>query len=297
MASTFDHTATWDDWDKPGGQKALSEPDRAAEPQQGRGMRHFDQLLRTIEGEIIPRLMLAHRTAHETTVSPVVCDRGLGVEEVAEFTGLVLRHDILVASSYLEAMRTQGVPLETLFLELLAPTARRLGDLWNTDLCSFAEVTLGLGRLQQLLRDLTPSFHHESDYRCTGHRALLAPAPGEQHTFGVFMVAEFMRRAGWDVCEERTASLGGLLGRVRGERFDLVGLSLSSETRLDELSNSIRTLRRSSRNPEIGVMVGGSLFISEPDLVARVGADATAGDARCAPGQAEGLLQLLANRR
>ena len=30
-----------------------------------------------------------------------------------------------------------------------------------------------------------------------GRTALIAPTPGEEHTFGLFMVIEFLRRAGW----------------------------------------------------------------------------------------------------
>ena len=59
----------------------------------------------------------------------------------------------------------------------------------------------------------------------------------------------------------------------------------------------IRALRRASRNRAIGVLVGGPLFIDHPELVARVGADATAIDGGQAPIQAQNLLALLARRR
>ena len=34
-----------------------------------------------------------------------------------------------------------------------------------------------------------------------GRRILLTAVPGEQHSFGLYMVAEFFRRAGWDVVD------------------------------------------------------------------------------------------------
>lgn len=290
MAGVLDQAANWDDWGQ--GDSEASDSADGSLPDRGQ----FEKLLRTIEGEIIPRLMLAHRSVQDAHVALGCVDRRLSEEDVAEFTTLVLRHDILVASSYVDAMRSQGVALESLFLDLLAPAARRLGDLWDADLASFAEVTLGLGRLQQLLRDLTPSFQYEAETRPIGHRVLLAPSPGETHTFGLFMVGEFMRRAGWDVWEERTSASAALVGWVRREHFDVVGLSLSCETRLEELASCVRALRRASRNADLGVMVGGSLFQRQPELVARVGADATATDARSAPAQAESLVALLARR-
>jgi methanogenic corrinoid protein MtbC1 len=118
-------------------------------------------------------------------------------------------------------------------------------------------------------------------------------SPGEQHMFGISMVAEFFRRSGWDVVGGPTAKPGDLIGMVRGESYEVVGLSLSGEARLDGLAARIRELRRASRNRAVRVMVGGQVFNDRPDLVALVGADATAADARAAPGQASELLNLL----
>jgi methanogenic corrinoid protein MtbC1 len=250
-------------------------------------------LAHTIENEIIPRLMLARRAA---PAAPAVrADAAtLGAEEVAELARLVLAHDAVVAAAYVEAMRTQGASLESLYLELLAPAARRLGELWDADLCDFSEVTLGLGRLQQVLRELSPAFRGESARPESGRRALLAPLPGDQHTFGLVMVAEFFLRAGWDVCAGPVATSRDLPALVRSGWFDVVGLSLGSEMRLDALATCIRSIRRASCNQSIGVMVGGPVFAQHPEYVALVGADATAFDGQQALVQAENLLALLA---
>jgi hypothetical protein len=55
-------------------------------------------------------------------------------------------------------------------------------------------------------------------------------------------------------------------------------------------------MRRASRNPALGVLVGGRVFVERPELVALVGADATASDARQAALQAESLRRLMAGR-
>jgi methylmalonyl-CoA mutase cobalamin-binding subunit len=111
------------------------------------------------------------------------------------------------------------------------------------------------------------------------------------------MVAEFFRRAGWDVWDEPAVPANAnLVQLVRAERFDIVGLSLASEIHLDGLARGIRALRRASRQRSVGILVGGPLFVEHPDLVARVGADATAIDGGQAPVQAENLLRLLVSR-
>ena len=54
-------------------------------------------------------------------------------------------------------------------------------------------------------------------------------------------------------------------------------------------------IRAKSRNPSVGVMVGGKPFIDHPELVARVGADCTANDGRRAAIEAARLLNMLAH--
>jgi methanogenic corrinoid protein MtbC1 len=257
-------------------------------------------LVRTIEGEIIPRLMLAHRFAPERSLFPETQGRSPGVEDVAELSRLVLAHEADVAASFVAAMRAQGMPLETIFLELLTPTARRLGELWEADLCDFTQVTVGLWRLQQVLRELGPAFEHEGqalgERREHGRRVLLVAAGSEQHVLGLAMVEEFLRRAGWEVCQWPCAPSDELDDLVRGEWFDLIGFSLSCESRLDVLKAAIGSLRRASCNPTVRVMVGGRVFAEHPELAAAVGADATAADARAATVQAQTLLEAVSKR-
>ena len=47
-----------------------------------------------------------------------------------------------------------GLPVERVLLDLLAPSARLMGEMWTADQVSFVDVTLGLSRIQQMLRQL-----------------------------------------------------------------------------------------------------------------------------------------------
>ncbi|WP_232419819.1 cobalamin B12-binding domain-containing protein [Methyloversatilis discipulorum] len=246
-------------------------------------------LAQTIEAEIIPRLMLAHGDlvdlppagAGATTIS---------ARETHEFANLVLAQDAGVVRSCVQAIRARGVEPRVICLDLLAPAARRLGELWEADLCDFTQVTLGLWRIQQVLHDVSPSFRSDLHSGETGRRVLLATLPGEQHTFGMSMVADFFRQRRWDVRLDTPGPRGEALRLLRAERFDLVGVSLGSETRFDELAEWITAARRVSLQRDIVVMVGGPIFASRPEWVPLVGADATARDASAAVDVAEALL-------
>jgi methylmalonyl-CoA mutase cobalamin-binding domain/chain len=251
-------------------------------------------LVRTIESEVIPRLVLARRV-----VAPRASEGfTASTDDALELAALVIGRDESLAISYVEAMRARGVSPEMLCLELLAPAARHLGKLWDQDRCSFMEVTLGLWRLQRVLCDLSPMLRGCGGApRAGGLRALLVPVHGEQHTFGLYMVAEFFRRAGWEVSSGPIATRAELVRTVRDEGFSLLGISVSSERHLEAVAASIRAVRRASRNRAIAVMVGGQIFGEQPDLARRLGADATAVDARQAILQAHNLLTLLARYR
>ncbi|UEM01350.1 cobalamin B12-binding domain-containing protein [Skermanella rosea] len=254
-------------------------------------------LIDTVEAEIVPRLILAHRSPPEPLVVPAPLSAGFEpapcVDDVLELSSLLLKDQFRVASSFVQLVQSRGVPLESLYLDLLAPAARHLGDLWTNDICHFGDVTIGLCRLQQVLRDFSPAFLNEASTRDDGRRALLMSVPGGQHTFGISMVAEFFRRARWDVTTGAPVARDELIRTVRSQWFSVVGLSVSCEVQVEVLASTIRLIRRASRNPAVGIMVGGPVFVTHPELVTLVGADVTALDAREAPLQAENLLALV----
>lgn len=240
-----------------------------------------DQLMRlsrTIEGEIIPRLMmlfdpeLAETRRQEARRHATARDF-----DIQEFASLLLNHDADVARKYVSELLSAGVPLKTIYLDLLAPAARHLGLLWENDACSFTAVTIGVSRMHQVLMQFSPCFRAgRPEDAESGDSALIVPMPGEQHTFGLFMVIEFFRRDGWNVWGGNPQRLSDILALVGGNHFDVIGCSISSERNLENIPRQIRRIREHSQNGDIKVLVGGSLFVHQPDLYRSVGADAVA---------------------
>ena len=255
------------------------------------GLRARDQrrraiLTRTVQLDVIPRLLTAYNAP-----APVVPALVIDPTHVAELVGLVLGRNEPAAIAYVEAMRERGVGAEAIYLDLLAPAALRLGVMWEEDACDFTEVTVGLWRLQNAMRELSPSFLHQRASRTDGPRILLVPLPGESHTFGLSMVYEFFRRAGWNAWSGPVESSAEMAAMVRAERVDVVGFSLACDERLETVYQEIRSIRRASRNPGLSVMVGGPPFVANPLLAAELGADGTATDGRQAVAQAQALVE------
>jgi methanogenic corrinoid protein MtbC1 len=247
-----------------------------------------------VEAEIVPRLLLS-RGSQPVKPVPANADE-LDAGDAAELARLLLIHEVEIPFAYVEAIRYRGISVQHIYLHLLAPAARRLGLLWDRDECDFMQVTLGLGRLHQLLQRLsfvTPA-PSRVDSRGQVRRALLATAPGEQHAFGILMVTQFFRQNGWEVWNEFPETGQDLIACARQHAFAVIGLSAGTEARLDSLATTVRSLRRQSLNPAVGILVGGPLFVSHPELAARIGADATAVDGREAAQRAENVCALLA---
>lgn len=244
------------------------------------------QLARTIEAEIVPRLLMAHQAVRKPIPGEAHTPQPITDQDVLNLCEFALKADFQAASALVSSLREMDVPLDEVFLMLLAPAARRLGDLWSDDLCTFTDVTIGLSLLHRILRELSPGFGASADGQQTSYRILLVPMRGEQHTFGLLMLEEFFRRAGWDVWGQCSLNAGGVRQIVGKQWFDVVGFSVSGEVLVASLAGEIRAIRKKSRNKRLTVMVGGSLFTARPELVAEVGADGTAADAREAVMQA-----------
>lgn len=247
-------------------------------------------LARTLEHEIIPRLVDAHRDDGERDASNDALSGSIAQAEVERFTESLVRGDEPAVAAMVDALRERGLSVEQMLVDLLAPAARHLGHMWCEDLCYFTDVTIGLGRLQRMMRELSPAFGTEVAHPPNGRRALLVRAPGEQHSFGLSMVAEFFRRAGWEVVSAGEGEDTDPVTAVRREWFDVVGFSAGSEARLDWLPACIAAVRRASCHREVAVLVGGPVFTLRPHLARQVGADATTSDGSAAPGLAESLL-------
>lgn len=210
----------------------------------------------------------------------------------ADFLEAVLGPDEDAAAQFVDGLRARGVDAATVYLDLLGPTAVTLGELWTDDACDFVDVTLAISRMQRVLHHLGSAFVHAGPEggAAGGGRVLLCSLPGDQHTLGMYIVAEFLLRDGWSVRVSNPGTSAELAALLRDEWFDVVGFSAACDVRLLTLRHEIAGVRRHSRNPHVSVLVGGRVFVEHPDLADRVGADAFAASAADAPRRARALL-------
>ena len=197
-----------------------------------------------------------------------------GEAEILRLAAIILGPDDVETVTYLESLRERGLSLDVLHQDLLEPTARHLGDLWNQDHLDFLDVTIGVARLQRMVHyfarlDQIPPYDEM-------RRVLVVQTPGELHSFGITVIRRFLTAGGWNVRTDAHMSAEQIEEAVANEWFGVAGFSLAGETHIEQLADVIAHVRKASRNPNIGIMVGGPAFVANPNLVGQVGADGMA---------------------
>lgn len=249
-----------------------------------------DALARVIEGDIIPRLLMAHREGAAAVPVAAQPSATIPASVADQFAAATLTEEIGPLLVRVEALMAGGANVETLYLHLLAPAARRLGAWWDEDACDFVDVTMGLWRLQEIVHSLSALVPGVAPVAGSERRALFSPAPGEQHGLGAIIVEEFFRRAGWQTWSAPALDEDELIALVSGRAFDVVGLTVSVERHLAPLTKTIAMVRRASRNPDVKILVGGRVFTERPELARDIGSDGTASDGQLAVALAERLV-------
>ncbi len=247
-----------------------------------------------IESEIIPRLLMAHNTSNTADQSRRL--RAITADEASRFALLPLRLEAASLLEEVDAFIAKGASVETICLDLLAPAARKLGEMWEHDECDFLDVTMGLWRLQEVMREVAARSPADFGNLHMPHTALFSAMPGDYHSFGVMMIEEVFARAGWRSEALVKPERRQLLDRLARQPFDLIGLTLARDCPRAALGNLIKAVRNVSANPRIIVLIGGRMINENPRIAIDVGADGTGADALSALDLANSLVTNAAPR-
>ena len=237
---------------------------------------HLQEFASVIENIIVPRLLMSHVNGNTAMIKEKVSLRNVAV---SDFIALTTQDDPSSAIDYVRHLMANGVSFQDILLDLMAPAARVLGERWEEDRASFVEVALGVARMHRILREFDGVPSHLWSNAGFGRQALLLPAPGELHSFGLRLVQEFLLRESWSVTNKPVDNVQQLGKLVAQHHFDIVGLSLSGQTIVEPFLEAIRVIREKSQNRHVKIIVGGHLFVERPDLIESCGSDAYAVDA------------------
>lgn len=253
------------------------------------------QIADQLETEVIPRLLLAHRISKESRTAPDASSRILLESSVRarQLSTVALKMGPPGVITFIDELLAGGEMLDRILVDVVAGAARDMGQRWETDELNFVDVTIGVANLQHALRHYSAGGRRELNGGGSARkpRACFIAPDNEQHTFGMLIVEEAFRASGWEVWSSSENSFESLRDAVKDIPFDVAGFTLANETHVNQLAVEIDTLRTSSCSASLAILVGGSIFLKNPDLWKLTGADAMAADAIDAVRLAEKLSQ------
>lgn len=174
----------------------------------------------------------------------------------------------------LRRARVSAVMLADLYIP---EVARRLGEAWECDRLSFAQVTMGVARLQAILREIGAEW--SADHADAGEIStlLLVLPQGEQHTLGAMVLAGRLRRMGISVSVKIAPNLKELAEYVADRAFDGALISIACEDRVETCRKLVKTLKDASCG-RLKVAVGGALAEADENVMRLTGADVVTND-------------------
>jgi methanogenic corrinoid protein MtbC1 len=226
----------------------------------------------------LPRLLAAQREADLTQAQAEHVGH-VSAADVAAFVDLIVADDMEQVRAVADRVIVIGGGREALLTDLLTPAAQLMGHMWERDICDFTTVTLGVFRLDQIMKETATVGIEDIVKVAFDHRILLVPSPGEQHTFGLNVVVDTFREGGWMVRSGSALSRTKIMNFVRDEWFDVIGISVSADRAMKGLPACIRAVRQASCNPQLFVLIGGRAIMNHTERTRFLGADATAPDA------------------
>jgi MerR family transcriptional regulator, light-induced transcriptional regulator len=161
--------------------------------------------------------------------------------------------------------------------------ARLLGCDWVEDRAGFATVSIGMARLQSLLHQIDRN--RAAPALWDGATVLAILPEGEQHSFGVQLLAHQLRRQGVAVHLQIGARPADLSRLVRARHYDCAVVSLACKETLEIGRKVVKSLKDGSKG-RLFVAVGGSLLDRIDGLDVLTGADLASSDPMQALGAA-----------
>lgn len=189
-----------------------------------------------------------------------------------------------------EAVGT-GTPIQRIYLEVLQPAQREVGKLWQEGRISVAEEHACTAATQRVMGRLYP---HVFNRERNGRTAVVTCVSHELHEVGARMVDDFLEMSGWQAhFLGANTPTPAIVSMAHDRGADLVAISCTMVSHLDMVAELTERLRRECHEG-MKILVGGYPFLVDPQAWRRVGADATARDAREATRVADRLVGELA---
>jgi MerR family transcriptional regulator, light-induced transcriptional regulator len=154
---------------------------------------------------------------------------------------------------HVDALLAQGITPRALYVDLFQASLYEIGRRWEVGEVSVATEHVATAITEELLGRVFP---HVARRAPVGHRAVVSCAADEFHQIGGRIVADTLEAMGWDVdFVGAGASIDDLVEGVKRAPADLVAVSVSVDTHLARMAETLRAVR--ATDTRVPIAVGG----------------------------------------
>lgn len=184
-------------------------------------------------------------------------------EAPARLAGRLVAGDEAGAWSVVESTLAAGVDPAELYLEVLAPALRDIGDGWEAGHLSVADEHRATAVAQRLVGRLGPMMTRRGRKRGT---VIVGAPAGDLHGLPCAIVADVLREAGFEVVDlgANTPPESFIHAADDASRLVAILLGVTTSGREREVRTVVRALRRAG----VPVLVGGAAIADEAAAVA-----------------------------
>ena len=200
----------------------------------------------------------------------------LDEEEINKLTNLLLDTEEGSFELAITVLKTHGASINYIVLDLIPTIARKLGKQWEDDSLSFAEVSIGVNKLERVIHKLDYLFQANQLDRQQNKAIFITVFPGSQHSLGSLIFANFLIFSGWQVHRPNQVNIDSIVYGVSSKMLQAVAISVATNEQLEQLPNLIDLVRQKSQNPKIIVLIGGPLYNKAPEAFDHIQAEVKA---------------------
>lgn len=193
------------------------------------------------------------------------------IEEKEAFKGQLLAGDF---SSCMEIARNyimESSRVKDFYLYIIQPSMYEIGLMWEGAEISVAQEHLASAVVSRILACVAGEMKHTSKEK---GKALVTAAPGEFHEIGAWMVSDLLEQDGWQVTYLGANTPDQDLLKLLDDNLpDILALSVTMPFNLDRAESIVSAIHKNPLHRGLKILIGGRVFIDNPELEKTLGAD------------------------
>lgn len=229
-----------------------------------------------VSDEAVKRFQKERTRGSKKTAGETVDARRTG-NYVVELERCLVAADASGAWAVLERAIAAGADVDEVYLNILSPALASIGEQWANGRLDIAVEHQATAIVTRLVGQLSPRFLRRGRHRGV---VVIGGPPGERHALTLAMLADLLRREGWDVVDLGADTPEQSFLHAVSSTSDVVavGVSVGSDENLGSAASTVTALRR-SLGESIPVVIGGPA-VRDAEHARELGAEYFAAGAR-----------------